>query len=116
MISYLAVGCNFKSVSEARESSCWRARRTRARLICETKPKKYGSKAAGGVVEESDPSPFEGCLDMHQSHVGIAPQLPPVLSSAGSLGLLGLFGPLTLAEADTWAATVLVDEFDAGGL
>jgi hypothetical protein len=28
--------------------------------------------------------------------------------------LLGLFGPLTLAEADTRAAAVLVDEFDAG--
>jgi hypothetical protein len=29
--------------------------------------------------------------------------------------LLGLFGPLTLAETDTRAAAVLVDEFDAGG-
>jgi len=29
------------------------------------------------------------------------------------LGLIGLFGPLTLAKADTRAAAVLVDEFDA---
>jgi hypothetical protein len=28
--------------------------------------------------------------------------------------LLGLFGPLTLAETDAWAATVLVDDVDAG--
>ena len=26
--------------------------------------------------------------------------------------LLGLFGPLTLAETNAWAAPVLVDEFD----
>ena len=37
-----------------------------------------------------------------------------MLSSADFLGLLGLFGPLTLAEADTWATAVLVDELDAG--
>jgi hypothetical protein len=29
--------------------------------------------------------------------------------------LLGLFGPLTLAQADTQAAAVLVDEFEAAG-
>jgi hypothetical protein len=28
----------------------------------------------------------------------------------------GLFGTLTLAEADTWTSAVLVDEFDAGQL
>ena len=28
--------------------------------------------------------------------------------------LRGLFGPLTLAETNPWAAAVLVDEFDAG--
>jgi len=32
------------------------------------------------------------------------------------LGLLGSFGLLTLAKADTRAAAVLVDEFDAGRL
>jgi hypothetical protein len=29
------------------------------------------------------------------------------------LGLFGLFGPLAFAESCTWAASVLVDEFDA---
>jgi hypothetical protein len=28
--------------------------------------------------------------------------------------LLGLFGPLTLAETNPWAVAVLVDEFHAG--
>ena len=80
MISYLAIGCKFKSVSEARESSCWRARRTRARLICETKPK----------------------IRLR----------PPLLQLSWFLGLLGLFGPLTLAETDVRAAAVLIDEFE----
>jgi hypothetical protein len=29
--------------------------------------------------------------------------------------LFGLFWPLTVAQAHSWATTVLVDEFDAGG-
>jgi hypothetical protein len=34
--------------------------------------------------------------------------------AAVSFCLLSLFGPLTLAETDPWAAAVRVDEFDAG--
>ena len=32
------------------------------------------------------------------------------------LDLFGLLDPLTLAKAYAWTATVLVDEFDTGGL
>jgi hypothetical protein len=39
-----------------------------------------------------------------------------VAAVAADYWLLGLFGPLTLTETDSWAAAVFVDEFDADQL
>ena len=146
MISYIAIGLQVQIFNRGSRKQLL-ARRPRARLICETKPKNtaprlrdwFGlrrkSKLAplqlrpdvnprtgifqwemvfvesglssvaehfavspskpisipppGIVVEEPDFGLLEGCLDMHQSQGGIAPQLPPLLSSAGSWVYLG---------------------------
>jgi hypothetical protein len=70
---------------------------------------------AAGLVDEFNAGPFEGLPHNNQRCTSrFASRL--LSTSTPPFRLLGLLRPLTLAEADTRATAVLVDEFDAGGL